>query len=137
MLDRLGLVADFYCLIFHPWSTLETIAGRACLLEQAIPHHATIFSFGEVAAYPGTPLARRLQGEGRGEGVLWPLAYEIAEPRAELLRRLNGLIFGASTAHDRIRAGSHRLGSRCCWNGGSIRRPKLNSPTGSRRWRPK
>ena len=53
--------------------------------------------------YPGTPLARRLQGEGRGEGVPWPLAYEIADPRAELLRRLNSLIFGGSTAHDRIR----------------------------------
>jgi hypothetical protein len=53
--------------------------------------------------YPGTPLARRLQGEGRGAVVPWPLAYEIADPRAELLRRLNGLIFGGSTVHDRIR----------------------------------
>jgi anaerobic magnesium-protoporphyrin IX monomethyl ester cyclase len=103
MLDRLGLVADFFCLIFHPWSTLETIAADLAFLEQAIPQHATLFSFSEVAVYPGTPLARRLQGEGRGEGVPWPLAYEIADPRAELLRRLNTLIFGGSTPHDRIR----------------------------------
>ena len=102
-LDRLGLVADFFCLIFHPWSTLETIETDLAFLEQAIPRHATVFSFNEVAVYPGTPLARRLQGEGRGEGVPWPLAYEIADPRAELLRRLNSLIFGGSTAHDRIR----------------------------------
>ena len=102
-LDRLGLVADFFCLMFHPWSTLETIQAELAFLEQVIPQHATVFSFNEVAVYPGTPLARRLQGEGRGGGVPWPLAYEIADPRAELLRRLNGLIFGGSTAHDRIR----------------------------------
>ena len=102
-LDRLGLVADFFCLLFHPWSTLETIRAELAFLEQAIPRHATVFSFSEVAVYPGTPLARRLQGEGRGGGDPWPLAYAIADPRAELLRRLNGLIFGGSTAHDRIR----------------------------------
>jgi anaerobic magnesium-protoporphyrin IX monomethyl ester cyclase len=102
-LDRLGLVADFFCLIFHPWSTLETVATDLAFLEQTIPQHTTVFSFSEVAVYPGTPLARRLQGEGRVKGVPWPLAYEIADPRAELLRRLNTLIFGGSTAHDRIR----------------------------------
>jgi hypothetical protein len=102
-LDRLGLVADFFCLIFHPWSTLETIEADLAFLEQAIPQHATVFSFSEVAVYPGTPLARRLHGEGRLEGVPWPLAYEIADLRAELLRRLNSLIFGGLTAHDRIR----------------------------------
>jgi radical SAM superfamily enzyme YgiQ (UPF0313 family) len=102
-LDRVGLVADFHCLIFHPWSTLETIEGELAFLEQAISPHPTVFSFSEVSAYPGTTLARRLQGEGRGGAVPWPLAYEIADPRAELLRRLNGLIFGGSTAHDRIR----------------------------------
>ena len=102
-LDRLGLVADFFCLIFHPWSTLETIEADLTFLEQAIPQHATVFNFSEVAAYPGTPLARRLQGEGRGGGDPWPLAYAIADPRAELLRRLNSLIFGGLTAHDRIR----------------------------------
>jgi len=102
-LDRLGLVADFFCLLFHPWSTPETIATDLAFLEQAIPRHATVFSFSEVAVYPGTPLAHRLQGEGRGGGHPWPLAYEIADPRAELLRRLNTLIFGGSTTHDRIR----------------------------------
>jgi anaerobic magnesium-protoporphyrin IX monomethyl ester cyclase len=102
-LDRLGLVADFYCLMFHPWSTLETIEAELAFLKHAIPQHATVFSFSEVSAYPGTPLAHRLQGEGRGGGVPWPLAYEIADPRAELLRRLNTLIFGGSTTHDRIR----------------------------------
>lgn len=102
-LNRLGVVADFFCLLFHPWSTLETIETDLAFLGQAIPQHATVFNFSEVAVYPGTPLARRLQGEGRVQGAPWPLAYEIADPRAELMRRLNGLIFGGTTAHDRIR----------------------------------
>jgi radical SAM superfamily enzyme YgiQ (UPF0313 family) len=102
-LDRLGLVADFFCLMFHPWSTLNTIRAEIAFLQQIVSRHATVFSFSEVAVYPGTPLARRLQTEGRGEGTPWPLPYEIADPRAELLRRLNSLIFGATTAHDRIR----------------------------------
>ena len=103
MLDRLGLVTDFFCLMFQPWSTLDTIQAELAFLQQVSSQQATIFSFNEVAVYPGTPLARRLQGEGRGGGVPWPLAYEIADPRTELLRRLNGLIFGGCTAHDRIR----------------------------------
>jgi radical SAM superfamily enzyme YgiQ (UPF0313 family) len=102
-LDRLGLIADFFCLIFHPWSTLDTIRAELAFLAQVIPQHATLFNFSEVAVYPGTPLARRLQAEGRSKGSPWPLAYTIADPRAELLRRLNGLIFGGTTAHDRIR----------------------------------
>jgi hypothetical protein len=102
-LDRLGLVADFYCLLFHPWSTLDTVWAELGFLEQAIPQHATVFSFSEVAVYPGTPLACRLQGEGQGGGDPWPLAYAIPDPQAELLRRLNNLIFGGSTTHDRIR----------------------------------
>jgi radical SAM superfamily enzyme YgiQ (UPF0313 family) len=102
-LDRLGLVADFFCLMFHPWSTLDTIRAELAFLAQVTQQHATLFNFSEIAIYPGTPLARRLQGEGRSAGAPWPLAYEIADPRAELLRRLNGLIFGAATAHARIR----------------------------------
>jgi len=102
-LSHQGLIADFYCLLFHPWSTLATIEAELTFLEQIIPHYATVFSFSEVAVYPGTPLARRLQDEGRGIGAPWPLAYAIADPRAELLRRISGLIFGGSTAHDRIR----------------------------------
>jgi anaerobic magnesium-protoporphyrin IX monomethyl ester cyclase len=102
-LDRLGLIADFYCLMFHPWSTLGTIRAELAFLEQIIRQYATVCSFSEIAVYPGTSLARRLQGEGRGGGLPWPLAYEITDPRAELLRRLNTLIFGASSAHDRMR----------------------------------
>jgi hypothetical protein len=58
---------------------------------------ATCFSFHEVEVYPGTPLAARLRVEGRGEGDPWPLPYTLADPRAELLRRLSRLVFGSGT----------------------------------------
>ena len=97
-LDRLGLVADFFCLLFHPWSTLETIRAELAFLEQAIPQHATVFSFSEVAVYPGTPLARRLQGEGRGGGCPLaaglrdrrPAGRAVAPPQQPDFRRIHG-----------------------------------------------
>ena len=42
MLDRLGLVTDFFCLMFQPWSTLDTIQAELRLLaagELAARHH--------------------------------------------------------------------------------------------------
>lgn len=92
-LDRLDIVADFRSLLFHPWSTLETIQADIAFLHRIVPYMATCFSFHEVEVYPGTPLAERLQAEGRGEGDPWPLPYTLADPRAELLRRLSRLVF--------------------------------------------
>ncbi len=99
VLDRLDIVADFRNLLFHPWSTLETIRADIGFLHNTVPCVATCFSFHEVEVYPGTPLAARLRAEGRGEGDPWPLPYTLSDPRAELLRRLNRLIFDPSGAH--------------------------------------
>jgi anaerobic magnesium-protoporphyrin IX monomethyl ester cyclase len=114
LLDELGIVADFRCLLFHPWSTLEIIQADIEFLEQVLPHVSTPFTFHEVECYPGTPLAGRLRAEGpgleeRGKDAPWPsangcferfdggfrLAYTIADRRAELLRRLGRVVFGA------------------------------------------
>jgi len=93
ILDELGIVADFRSLLFHPWSTLETIQADLAFLHSVMPHVLTSLSFHEVEVYPGTPLADRLKSEGRGEGDPWPLPFIIGDPRAELLRRLNRFIF--------------------------------------------
>lgn len=114
LLDKLGIVADFRCLLFHPWSTLEMIQADLEFLEQVLPHVSTPFTFHEVECYPGTPLSRRLRAEGPGleerrKDAPWPpadgnfgrfdkdfrLAYVIADRRAELLRRLGRVVFGA------------------------------------------
>jgi len=99
VLDRLDIVADFRSLLFHPWSTLETVRADISFLHSAVPHVPTCFSFREVEIYPGTPLANRLRAEGRGEGDPWSLSYTLADPRAELLRRLSRFVFSPSGAY--------------------------------------
>lgn len=99
VLDRLDIVADFRSLLFHPWSTLETIRAEIDFLQSVVPYAPTCCTFHEVEVYPGTPLADRLRVEGRGGGDPWPLPYTLADPRAELLRRLSRFVFGPSGAH--------------------------------------
>jgi hypothetical protein len=103
VLDSLDIVADFRSLLFHPWSTLETVRADIGFLCRAVPHVPTCFSFHEVEVYPGTPLAARLRAKGRCEGDPWPLPYTIADPRAELLRRLSRFVFGQSSNHAGIK----------------------------------
>lgn len=104
VLDRLDIVADFRSLLFHPWSTLETIRTDIDFLHSVVQYAATCFSFREVEVYPGTPLASRLRAEGRGEGDPWPLPYTLADPRTELLRRLSCFAFSPSGAHAGIQS---------------------------------
>lgn len=99
ILEELEIVADFRSLLFHPWSTLETIRTDLSFLQRVSLRVPTCFSFHEVEVYPGTPLADRLKSEGRGSGDPWPMPYTIADARAELLRRLSRLVFGPSGAH--------------------------------------
>jgi anaerobic magnesium-protoporphyrin IX monomethyl ester cyclase len=93
ILDELEIVADFRSLLFHPWSTLETVQAELAFLQGVMPHAPTTLSFHEVEVYPGTSLADRLKAEGRGAGAPWPLPYVIGDPRVELLRRLSRLVF--------------------------------------------
>ena len=114
LLDALGVVTDFYSLLFHPWSTLETIRAELEFLECVLPHVSTAFTFNEVELYPGTPLFERWQAEkcrpgaaeARAGEAAWRAPYAIADPAAELLRRLARVVFGARHAegglHDRI-----------------------------------
>ena len=134
-LDRLGIVADFFCLLFHPWSTPETIATDLAFLEQAIPP-VTPPSSASVRwrCTPARHWPTGCKGKAQ-EGHPWPLAYEIADPRAELLRRLNTLIFGGSTTHDRIRDRITQAWFALLLAGGSIPRSlTMRNSTGSRRW---
>jgi hypothetical protein len=118
-LAELGIVADFRCLLFHPWSTLDTIRADLEFLGGALPYVLTPLTFHEVECYPGTPLAKQLRASGRDrpplDGDPWPLdrdarlAYTIASPEAELLRRLSRVVFGA---RDADRGGIHSQISR-------------------------
>jgi len=48
VLDRLGIVADFRSLLFHPWSTPETVRSDLEFMARALPLVANPFVFSEV-----------------------------------------------------------------------------------------
>jgi anaerobic magnesium-protoporphyrin IX monomethyl ester cyclase len=95
-LDRLDIVADFYDLLFHPWSTLEGVEADLAFGRRVALTISTPFRFHEVGVLPGTRLAARLKAEGRGSGEPWSVSYALVDPRVEVLRRLNHLLFTAS-----------------------------------------
>jgi anaerobic magnesium-protoporphyrin IX monomethyl ester cyclase len=100
-LDRLDVVADFYDLLFHPWSTLDTVAADIAFCRRVAPYLSTPLRFNELGILPGTRLAARLQSEGRCSGEPWSWCYDLGDPRVEVLRRLNRLVFSISTARSR------------------------------------
>jgi anaerobic magnesium-protoporphyrin IX monomethyl ester cyclase len=105
VLDRLGVVTDFRSLLFHPWSTPETVESDLEFMVRVLPLVATPFIFSEVGCYPGTPLCGQLRAEGRagvGAGPIGSLSYLIADPGIELLRRMGRVVFGARDAERSI-----------------------------------
>jgi anaerobic magnesium-protoporphyrin IX monomethyl ester cyclase len=96
-LDRLDVVADFYDLLFHPWSTLDTVASDIAFCRRVAPYLSTPLRFNELGILPGTRLAARLQAEGRCCGEPWLWRYSLGDPRAEVLRRLNRLVLSSAT----------------------------------------
>ena len=93
-LAQLGIVANFRMLMFHPWSTLETIRAEIDFLQNVLTHTPTLFSFREIEVYPGTPLAKQISNPVSRRN--WVAEYIIADPRAELLRRLDRIVFASS-----------------------------------------
>ena len=98
-LDALGIVADFRALVFHPWSTLETLRAEIAFLQDVLPNCSTLFDFREVEIYPGTPLANRLRAEGSGAGSAWQIQYALADARAEWARRACRRTFSQSDTY--------------------------------------
>jgi radical SAM superfamily enzyme YgiQ (UPF0313 family) len=101
ILDELGIIADFRTLLFHPWSTLETIAEELAFAKSVLPHLPTPFDFREIEIYPGTPLAEQLDAQGRANSWRLPLTYSLADERVELLRRLFRFVFNPTGEYGR------------------------------------
>jgi anaerobic magnesium-protoporphyrin IX monomethyl ester cyclase len=106
VLDERGIVADFRCLLFHPWSTMGMVRAELAGLAALADHLTTLLDFRELEVYPGTVVARRMTEEGRPVAALTPSAYTMVDPAAEMLRRLCRVVFGASgpleTARERV-----------------------------------
>ncbi|MBI5303848.1 MAG: radical SAM protein [Chloroflexi bacterium] len=101
MLENLGIVFDFRCLLFHPWSTLETVAAEIDFLQAMQSHLPTALDVREIEIYPGTPLARQLGRTRAGVPTPGLMPYTIADPRAEFLRRVSRLVFDSQGAYGR------------------------------------
>jgi hypothetical protein len=78
--NRLGLHACFNLLLLNPDSTLEDLAANAAFLRRR-PHNPMNFCRTEI--YAGTPLERKLRGQGRLLGNYFGYDYRIADARAE------------------------------------------------------
>ncbi len=93
-LNQLGIVADFGTLVFHPWSTVETLRADIAFLRALVPYVPTLFQFWEIEVYPGTPIAAQLRGEGCGTSNAGRIEYTITDPHVERLRQLARTVFG-------------------------------------------
>jgi hypothetical protein len=100
-LHDLGIVVDFSCLAFHPWSTLETIATELDFLEQVQPWVPTAVTLHEVECFPGTAIHRRLSSDSAPSAETQPPAqrallswgYVLPDCAAEWLRRAGHTVF--------------------------------------------
>jgi anaerobic magnesium-protoporphyrin IX monomethyl ester cyclase len=102
-LHRLDIVADFRCLLFHPWSTLEMVSADIGYYASAQRHIPSPLDFREVEVYPGTPMAKRLASE-RGDAFHhWTCSYACVDPRAELLRRMSRVVFFSNRVYIGLR----------------------------------
>ena len=87
ILKQLGILADFNLLMFNPYTTLEDIEEDLQFVEDMAGDGSVPVSIARVEVYSGTPLQRRLAGEGRLLGTYRAWDYQIIEPAAELLFR--------------------------------------------------
>jgi anaerobic magnesium-protoporphyrin IX monomethyl ester cyclase len=111
-LDRLGIVADFRCMLFHPWSTFDTLRTEVDFLRAILHLVPTTLSFHEVECFPGTAIHGRMMKDisedaarrpRERSGRLVPTwSYVLGDPRAELLRRAGQRVFRHCLSGDGI-----------------------------------
>ena len=61
-LDELDIVADFRSLLFHPWSTLETVQADIAFLQSVMPHLSTSFQLPRSRDLPRHAVGRSVAG---------------------------------------------------------------------------
>lgn len=87
ILKKLGILADFNLLMFHPYTTLDDVEEDLQFVEDMAADGSVPVSIARVEIYSGTPLHRQLASEGRLLGTYRAWDYQIVEPASELLFR--------------------------------------------------
>jgi anaerobic magnesium-protoporphyrin IX monomethyl ester cyclase len=86
VLRRLEIPFEFGFMIFEPGTTPATMAEDVAFLKDACSDGWTVVDFTKMFPYAGTPIARKLEDEGRLRGTLASPDYEYEDRRVSLLQ---------------------------------------------------
>lgn len=86
VLRSLDLPYEFGFMLLEPNSTLETVRENIEFLRTVGAEGRALVHFCKMAPYAGTPIARRLETEGRLEGTLDAPDYRFRDPRLDFLQ---------------------------------------------------
>jgi anaerobic magnesium-protoporphyrin IX monomethyl ester cyclase len=86
VLRRLEIPFEFGFMIFEPGTTPATMAEDIAFLKDACSDGWTVVDFTKMFPYAGTPIARKLEDEGRLRGTLASPDYEYEDRRVSLLQ---------------------------------------------------
>lgn len=84
LLKKFGLSFDFGFMMVDPYSSLRSIRQNVNFLEEFIGDGWTVAPFCRMLPYAGTPIKRRLEGEGRLLGTPFEPDYKLLSPKLDL-----------------------------------------------------
>lgn len=85
ILRQLDLSFDFGFMLLEPWSTLATARNNLDFLRRFSEDGWIVAGFCRTLPYVGTPIEKRLRGEGRLFGPALEAEYRFIDPRVDLL----------------------------------------------------
>ncbi len=83
MLRKAGLSFDFGFMLMDPWSDMRMVRANVDFLEEFVGDGWSVASFCRMLPYSGTPVARKLAGEGRLEGTAFEPDYRFLDPKLD------------------------------------------------------
>lgn len=86
LLREINMPFEFGFMIFEPESTMASVRENINFLKEICRDGLCLVNFCKMSPYAGTPIARRLQEEGRLEGTVACPDYRFHDPKLELLQ---------------------------------------------------
>jgi radical SAM superfamily enzyme YgiQ (UPF0313 family) len=83
MLRAAGLSFDFGFMLLDPWSDMRMVRANVDFLDAFVGDGWSVAGFCRMLPYAGTPVARKLAGEGRLEGTPFEPDYRFLDPRLD------------------------------------------------------
>lgn len=83
MLRAAGLSFDFGFMLLDPWSDFRQVRANVDFLDTFVGDGWSVAGFCRMLPYAGTPVARRLEAEGRLGGTAFEPDYAFIDPRLD------------------------------------------------------